>query len=148
MPFQTLLWLSLALPALAAPGKHGKSNGVKPIRKIQLGPRPYWLIDQMDDGPLKRKLESCSDMEMRPTAFSISHRGGGTLQFPEHTKGSIVAGVFLSLLFFLFLSFHFLVSFLFSFFHFQFFFSHSLLSLFSHANANRLAWVPSSKNAT
>jgi len=129
MPFQSLLWLSLALPALAVPGlgsvpNRGKSNRVKPIRKIQLGPRPYWLIDQMDDGPLKRKLESCSEMEMQPTAFSISHRGGGTLQFPEHTKGSIVAGVFLSLFPSLLSSLLFLFfSLLFFSFSFSFFFS-------------------------
>ncbi|KAK0627922.1 PLC-like phosphodiesterase [Immersiella caudata] len=46
----------------------------------------------MEDSPLKKKLESCAEMEMKPTAWSISHRGGGTLQFPEETYESIMAG--------------------------------------------------------
>ncbi|GAB1316791.1 hypothetical protein MFIFM68171_07001 [Madurella fahalii] len=46
----------------------------------------------MDDGPLKRRLASCSEKEMKPSDWSISHRGGGTLQFPEHTYESIMAG--------------------------------------------------------
>ncbi|KAK0645396.1 PLC-like phosphodiesterase [Cercophora newfieldiana] len=46
----------------------------------------------MEDGPLKKKLQSCSEMEMKPTAWSISHRGGGTLQFPEETYENIMAG--------------------------------------------------------
>jgi len=64
----------------------------KPVRRIELGPRPYFLINDMDPGPLKDKLESCSEMEMRTTAFAIGHRGGGTLQFPEETRESMVAG--------------------------------------------------------
>ncbi|KAK4149185.1 SET domain-protein 5 [Chaetomidium leptoderma] len=46
----------------------------------------------MDEGPLKNKLASCSEKEMKRSDWSISHRGGGTLQFPEHTHGSIMAG--------------------------------------------------------
>ncbi|KAL2169008.1 hypothetical protein VTG60DRAFT_6581 [Thermothelomyces hinnuleus] len=46
----------------------------------------------MDDGPLKQKLASCSEKEMKRSDWSISHRGGGTLQFPEHTYSSIMAG--------------------------------------------------------
>src|SRR3569833_2049700 len=62
------------------------------VWRIELGPRPYFLINDMDPGPLKDKLESCSEMEMRTTAFAIGHRGGGTLQFPEETRESMVAG--------------------------------------------------------
>jgi glycerophosphoryl diester phosphodiesterase len=51
----------------------------------------------MDDGPLKTKLASCSEKKMKRSDWSISHRGGGTLQFPEHTHGSIMAGVRTSL---------------------------------------------------
>jgi len=87
--------LSLAGAALGAPstgtGKHG--NVIKPIKRISLGPRPYWLVDHLEEGPLKDKLASCADKEMKPSAWSISHRGGGTLQFPEHTVDSILAGV-------------------------------------------------------
>src|SRR5262245_5329613 len=47
----------------------------------------------MDPSGLKDTLQKCAD---RPfffqTSFSIGHRGGGTLQFPEHTKESHEAG--------------------------------------------------------
>lgn len=89
-------WLALILPAIAAPyqGGHGRERGkVRPVRQISLGPRPYWLVDNMDDGPLKRRLAACSEKKMRRSDWSISHRGGGTLQFPEHTYESIMAGV-------------------------------------------------------
>ncbi len=94
MTLATALCLaSLAIPALAVPGVTPGAGHSKALKKVHLGPRPFWLIDQMEDGPLKKKLASCSEMDMKPTAFSISHRGGGTLQFPEHTQASILAGV-------------------------------------------------------
>jgi hypothetical protein len=61
-------------------------------KNIQVGPRPYYLVDQLKPGPLKDKLESCEDKPLKATDFSIGHRGGGTLQFPEHTKQSHEAG--------------------------------------------------------
>lgn len=95
--FQKLAILCLgASTVLAAPSdKHNgkKTPKVSPIKQISLGPRPYWLVDQMDEGPLKKKLASCSEKRMKPSDWSISHRGGGTLQFPEHTYDSIIAGV-------------------------------------------------------
>ncbi len=57
---------------------------------VQLGPRPYFLIDDMADGSLKRRLLACADSEMRKTPFSIGHRGA-CMQFPEHTQESYVA---------------------------------------------------------
>jgi glycerophosphoryl diester phosphodiesterase len=59
---------------------------------VDVGPRPYYLIDKMSDGPLKRKLEHCGNGPFHKTDFSIGHRGGGALQFPEHTKESHEAG--------------------------------------------------------
>lgn len=59
---------------------------------VQVGPRPYYLIGKMSPSPLKRQLESCADGPFYKTKFSIGHRGGGTLQFPEHTKESHLAG--------------------------------------------------------
>jgi glycerophosphoryl diester phosphodiesterase len=60
---------------------------------VQLGPRPFYLVDKMEPSKLKRDLQKCLE---RPffyqTDFSIGHRGGGTLQFPEHTKESHEAG--------------------------------------------------------
>jgi glycerophosphoryl diester phosphodiesterase len=60
--------------------------------QVQVGPRPFYLVDKMTDGPLKRKLEKCGSGPFYKTNFSIGHRGGGTLQFPEHTKESHEAG--------------------------------------------------------
>ena len=56
----------------------------------QLGPRPYFLIDDMDESELKSKLESCKKRPFKKTDFSIGHRGA-PLQFPEHTKESYEA---------------------------------------------------------
>jgi glycerophosphoryl diester phosphodiesterase len=57
---------------------------------IQVGQRPLYLVDGMDDGPLKRRLLQCKDGPFRKTDFSIGHRGAA-LQFPEHTLESYVA---------------------------------------------------------
>ncbi|PKM04719.1 MAG: glycerophosphodiester phosphodiesterase [Gammaproteobacteria bacterium HGW-Gammaproteobacteria-6] len=54
---------------------------------VQLGPRPAWLVDDMDEGPLKDSLKRCEDQPLRRTDFSIGHRGA-PLQFPEHTLES------------------------------------------------------------
>src|SRR5215813_419561 len=59
---------------------------------VQLGVRPYYLVDKLAEGPLKSRLQRCSNGPFRQTAFSIGHRGGGTLQFPEHTRESHMAG--------------------------------------------------------
>lgn len=58
---------------------------------IQLGPRPYFLIEKLPAGPLKSKLQSCSEGPFKKSEFSIGHRGA-TLQFPEHTRESYLAG--------------------------------------------------------
>ena len=58
--------------------------------KIHLGPRPFYLVDGMDAGPLKQKLSQCKDDKMHATDFSIGHRGA-CLQFPEHSKESYQA---------------------------------------------------------
>lgn len=58
----------------------------------QLGPRPYFLVDDMAESPLKTELKACADRPatVRRTPFSIGHRGA-CLQFPEHTLESYVA---------------------------------------------------------
>ena len=53
-------------------------------REAQIGPRPFYLVDKMKDGPLKQKLSQCTG-PFRKTDFSIGHRGAA-LQFPEHTQ--------------------------------------------------------------
>ncbi|MEM7470490.1 MAG: glycerophosphodiester phosphodiesterase family protein [Pseudomonadota bacterium] len=57
------------------------------VDRIEYGPRPYYLIDRMTDGPLKEKLQSCSGQEASQSLFSIGHRGA-PMQFPEHTAES------------------------------------------------------------
>lgn len=57
---------------------------------IQLGPRPYFLVNDMDESALKKKLQSCVNNPAKKTNFSIGHRGA-PLQFPEHTKESYEA---------------------------------------------------------
>ena len=69
----TALLLSVSLPVAA--------------QNIQYGVRPFYLIDAMKEGPLKRKLKSCSSNTPERTSFSIAHRGA-PLQFPEHTVQS------------------------------------------------------------
>jgi glycerophosphoryl diester phosphodiesterase len=67
---------------------HGRTDKYS----VELGPRPYFLVKDMEDGPLKRKLESCSEGPFAVSEFSIGHRGGGTMQFPEETRQSYEAG--------------------------------------------------------
>ncbi|MFK7966737.1 MAG: glycerophosphodiester phosphodiesterase family protein [Burkholderiaceae bacterium] len=54
---------------------------------IQLGPRPFFLVKDMDESPLKDKLQSCRKGPFYKSDFSIGHRGA-PLQFPEHTEQS------------------------------------------------------------
>jgi glycerophosphoryl diester phosphodiesterase len=58
--------------------------------EIQLGPRPYFLVNDMQDGRLKRDLLQCAGGPFRKADFSIGHRGAA-LQFPEHTRESYEA---------------------------------------------------------
>lgn len=58
---------------------------------VQVGSRPFYLIEGMDEGALKRKLQSCEHKPVKRTNFSIAHRGA-PLQFPEHTKEAYEAG--------------------------------------------------------
>ncbi len=57
---------------------------------IQVGQRPRFLVDGMDEGPLKARLQQCKAGPFRKTDFSIGHRGAA-LQFPEHTQESYTA---------------------------------------------------------
>ena len=94
----------LAFASLATAGDNGHANRddyghVRDSNKgrdrgdpsIQVGERPLWLVDGMDDSDLKRKLLKCSDDLVRRTQFSIAHRGAPLL-LPEHTKEAYTAG--------------------------------------------------------
>ena len=80
------LLATAAAPAFAG-GDHDRSDR----SAVQLGPRPFFLVDDMQESRLKRKLEACSTGPFRKTDFSIGHRGAA-LQFPEHTEESYRAG--------------------------------------------------------
>ena len=56
---------------------------------VSLGPRPFWLVDQMTDSFLKQELEECATTmtSYSVSDFSIGHRGAA-LMFPEHTLDS------------------------------------------------------------
>ena len=57
---------------------------------VQLGPRPFFLVEDMDDGQLKKALKQCENGPFYKSDFSIGHRGA-PMQFPEHTKESYEA---------------------------------------------------------
>ena len=76
------LMLACVLPAQA--------QDAAAISTVQLGPRPYFLVNDMLDSPLKTKLQSCGNGPFKKTAFSIGHRGAA-MMFPEHTKESYEA---------------------------------------------------------
>jgi len=87
-----LVLASCLLPISSYANDDARERDADNDRNIQVGPRPFYLVDKMSPGPLKRKLEQCSEGPFKKTDFSIGHRGGGTLQFPEHTKESHEAG--------------------------------------------------------
>ena len=79
--FSTLLALAGFLPAAA-------QDTALP-REAQIGPRPFYLVDKMKDGPLKQKLSQCTG-PFQKSDFSIGHRGAA-LMFPEHSRESYLA---------------------------------------------------------
>lgn len=83
--------LAAGLLASAQPGfAQAASTELQGAPRIELGPRPFWLMDGLEDGTLKRALKACDTTDIRPSRFSIGHRGA-PLQFPEHTLESYVA---------------------------------------------------------
>jgi glycerophosphoryl diester phosphodiesterase len=95
----TTLTLALALAGSAALASGGADDRDDDRRNdkprgegsaIQLGPRPFFLINEMEDSRLKRELQQCSEGPFRKSDFSIGHLGAA-LQFPEHTRESYTA---------------------------------------------------------
>ena len=66
---------------------HSKTQGSD---VVQLGPRPFYLVDAMPAGELKTRLQHCGNGPFAKSEFSIAHRGA-PLQFPEHTQESYLA---------------------------------------------------------
>jgi glycerophosphoryl diester phosphodiesterase len=81
----------LLAPGLVPAGEHDGGEFHPGRDAVQLGPRPFYLVKGMDDGPLKSKLLSCQNGPFKRTDFSIAHRGA-PLQFPEHTREAYEAG--------------------------------------------------------
>ena len=84
-------------PASPIPGIPGKSRPSPPpfanaaaSDAIQLGPRPFFLVDKLEDGALKKELRACANGPFSKSDFSIGHRGA-PLQFPEHSRESYIA---------------------------------------------------------
>jgi glycerophosphoryl diester phosphodiesterase len=110
---QQIIVLALAavvggsITVVAGDGFHGREDGNRSGhdredrddrhdhsgKLIQYGPRPYFLMNDMADSRLKRELESCSENAPQTTDFTIGHRGGATLQFPEETREDYEAGI-------------------------------------------------------
>jgi glycerophosphoryl diester phosphodiesterase len=65
-------------------GRHRKKT------PVQVGPRPFFLIDDMEESRLKQELLDCAKGPFKKSDFSIGHRGAA-MQFPEHTRESYVA---------------------------------------------------------
>jgi glycerophosphoryl diester phosphodiesterase len=93
----TLAAMTAVLPAWAGGDdddddrdeRHPRAHARSPV--AQLGPRPFFLVNDMADSALKRRLLACTERDrFRRTNFSIGHRGAA-LQFPEHTKESYEA---------------------------------------------------------
>jgi len=88
MPISRCLFVFFAL-AMLAPIAPAGAQSVAPLKEAQIGPRPFYLVDKMKDGPLKEKLSQCTG-PFHKSDFSIGHRGAA-MEFPEHSKESYTA---------------------------------------------------------
>lgn len=82
--FSAIVWASDDKNSYESTYKKGQSHSV------QLGSWPFFLVNDMDKGRLKKKLESCEGGAFKRTEFSIGHRGA-PMQFPEYTLESYEA---------------------------------------------------------
>ncbi len=69
-------------------------TGLALTQPAQLGPRPLYLLDSLEPGPLKTRLAACAARtEAYPRSpLAIGHRGAA-LFFPEHTREGYLAAV-------------------------------------------------------
>ena len=79
------------VPAAVTHADSDHDRGAEGKQDVQLGPRPFYLVDGMDAGPLKARLNECKAGPFHRTDFSIAHRGAA-LQLPEHSKEAYEAG--------------------------------------------------------
>jgi glycerophosphoryl diester phosphodiesterase len=86
--------MSLSMPLSAQKGSKEKDKDKDKEgqgHSIQLGPRPFFLVEDMEESQLKKELLDCFGDPVKRTEFSIGHRGAA-LMFPEHTKEAYEAG--------------------------------------------------------
>lgn len=71
---------------------HQQMNDKNDIKhqNIQLGPRPFYLVNGMEEGTLKHAMLQCENGPFFKTDFSIGHRGAA-MQFPEHSDAAYKA---------------------------------------------------------
>lgn len=89
--FAACIGLSLVSQSLIAGDDNNGRGHDRDDQSVQVGVRPYFLVQGMDPSPLKSRLLRCEDGPFRKTDFSIAHRGAPLL-FPEHTQESYEAG--------------------------------------------------------
>ena len=82
----------IAVVASTGPAAADRDKDKVGHENVQVGPRPFYLVDKMTDGELNNTLEQCKKGPFARTNFSIGHRGAG-LQFPEHTRESYEAAI-------------------------------------------------------
>ena len=97
MPVRKIMWILLTTSittSIFTMSAHSADQVVESSQlqtaSVQLGPRPYHLIEDMEDSRLKDELQQCANGPFYKTDFSIGHRGA-SMQFPEHTKESYIA---------------------------------------------------------
>lgn len=81
--------LALGLLLAGQASAHALFNAALPV---QLGPRPFHLVEDLPEGALKSRLQACAAerRQYRSSRLSIGHRGA-PLQFPEHSRASYLA---------------------------------------------------------
>lgn len=88
--FEKFLLAAASTLTLVACDGDEDSHSESAITGSQLGPRPFFLVDDMAASDLKTQLEGCDEGPFYRTDFSIGHRGA-PMQFPEHTVESYEA---------------------------------------------------------
>ncbi len=89
----TLAAAAAAVLLISSPAPASAQSVAAPKRAVaQLGPRPFFLVNDMTESPLKQELQACAAKRVNyvRSQFSIGHRGA-PMQFPEHTKESYEA---------------------------------------------------------
>jgi glycerophosphoryl diester phosphodiesterase len=72
--------------------KLAETMGIHAEKPVSVGPRPAFLVNQMQDSELKTRLAQCIGGETYRSDFAIGHRGAA-MQFPEHTRESYQAAI-------------------------------------------------------